>query len=434
MAEHQPDRDLEFIDLFDTDTPDERRAAILAKLRESPEDYQRYEAYLEILDVPVTRKKDPPVHVHNNLLAAANQHIKEQRRTQARAWFSWLTHPALAGVAVLCGAFFLGQEFMSLDPGKPEPEIRKAADEDSLTATDNPIEALEALPEAEPSVESALAEPNEKAEPSVEIALAEPSEEAEPAAETALAEPREKARPEVVARFSDQSAQPARPPFAKPLPEGDASRTVQQMARKATTAKSAKLGQRSKRRARSRPRKERASSARKVVRKPSPSVNENPVSVDKTARSLTGRSNRKTNRPLRMGKKPSMQIEVSPDHPESELMLGSADEIMMAKSPDTVAGKGSLAPMADFADDPKIGARSKKPTLIGFVGNLEGFLSLIEQGNPMNSFTSKTLVRQSRLAVDAKRFKIARSCATIVLNRRDTFRTEAQNILDTLPK
>ena len=127
MAEHQSDRDLEFIDLFDTDTPDERRVAILAKLRESPEDYQKYEAYLEILDVPVTRKKDPPVHVRKDLLAAANQHIKEQRRIQVRTWFSWLTHPALAGVAVLCGAFFLGQEFMSLDPGKPEAEIRRSA-------------------------------------------------------------------------------------------------------------------------------------------------------------------------------------------------------------------------------------------------------------------------------------------------------------------
>ena len=69
MAEHQSDRDLEFIDLFDTDTPDERRVAILAKLRESPEDYQKYEAYLEILDVPVARKKDPPVHVRKELLA-----------------------------------------------------------------------------------------------------------------------------------------------------------------------------------------------------------------------------------------------------------------------------------------------------------------------------------------------------------------------------
>ena len=59
---------------------------------------------------------------------------------------------------------------MSLDPGKPEAEIRRSADEDSLTAADNPIKALEALPEAEPSVESALAETSEKAEPSVEIA------------------------------------------------------------------------------------------------------------------------------------------------------------------------------------------------------------------------------------------------------------------------
>ena len=71
MAEQQTDGDLEFID-SSIDTPDERRAEILAKLRESPEDYQRYEAYLEILDVPVARKKDPPVHIHNHLLAAAN--------------------------------------------------------------------------------------------------------------------------------------------------------------------------------------------------------------------------------------------------------------------------------------------------------------------------------------------------------------------------
>ena len=404
MAEHQPDRDLEFIDLFDTDTPDERRAAILAKLRESPEDYQRYEAYLEILDVPVTRKKDPPVHVRNDLLAAANQHIKEQRRIHVRAWFSWLTHPALAGVAVLCGAFFLGQEFMSLDPGKPEAEIQRSANEDSLTAKDNPIKALEALPEAEPTVEIALAEPSEKA------------------------------APDVVARSSDRSAEPARSPLAKPFPEGDASATGPQMARKATTEKSAKLGQRGKMRARSRPRKERASSARKVLRSRPPSVNENTVSVDKTARRMKARSNRKTNQPLRKGKKRSMQIEVSPDHAESELMLGSADGIMMAQSPDTVASKGNNAPMADIADEPKIGAGPKKHSLIGFVGNLEGFLSLIEQGNPMQSFTSKTLIRQARLSIDEKRFKIARRCATIVLDRRDTFRTEAQTILDTLPK
>ena len=44
MAEQQHDRDLEFIDLFDSETSDERREAILAKLRESPEEYQRYEA------------------------------------------------------------------------------------------------------------------------------------------------------------------------------------------------------------------------------------------------------------------------------------------------------------------------------------------------------------------------------------------------------
>ena len=65
----------------------------------------------------------------------------------------------------MCGAFFLGQEFMSLEPGKPVKEIPSSANEDRLTAKDKPIKALEALPEAEPSVESALAEPREKAAP-----------------------------------------------------------------------------------------------------------------------------------------------------------------------------------------------------------------------------------------------------------------------------
>ena len=417
MAEHQTDRDLEFIDLFDSDTPDARKAAILAKLRESPEDYQRYEAYLEILNVPVARKKDPPVHVHNDLLAAANQHIKEQRRMQVRAWFSWLTHPALAGVAVLCGAFFLGQEFMSLGPGKPEEEIQRSVNEDSLTtAKDNPIKVLEALPEAEPTVE------------------------------TALDEPLEKAAPEMVARSSDRTGQPARSPLSKPLPERDALANVHQISRKATTGASAKLGQRGKMRTKGlRPQRKKASGARSTLRNGSPSVKENPLGIAKVSRRGKVRSQDEQHRPLRKESKLVPQREGSLDRAESELMIGSADKTMMAVSPtkgessepvvapQPMKSKAPLMLMAEVADEPQIGAGPRQPFL-DFGGNLEGFLSLIDSGNPIQSFTSKTLIRQARLSIGAKRFKFARRCATIVLDRRDTFQTEAQAILDTLPK